>query len=240
MTVQSGCPMSRRRLLGAFGATAAGAMLAPAGARASGGYDTEINTAVRSDRFGRLFENLEPFAEPKPKIVAALKALGAPGGPMDVADDLAAGPLALIQNPGANRDNPTHTAGMTFIGQFIDHDLTLDATSPLAVPTRPEATTNGRTPTFDLDSVYGSGPFGDPVLYEADKLRLRAGQRGAYEDVPRLADGTALIGDARNDENIVVNGLHAAFIAFHNAILAKGAARTFAEARRLVTWHWQW
>jgi hypothetical protein len=49
---------------------------------------------------------------------------------------------------------------MTFVGQFIDHDLRLDATSPLAAPTRPEATVNRRSPAFDLDSVYGSGPFG--------------------------------------------------------------------------------
>ena len=137
----------------------------------------EINTAVRPDRFGRLFENLEPFAEPKPKIVAALKALGAPGGPMDAQDDLAAGPLGLILNPGPNRDNTAHTAGMTFVGQFIDHDLTLDATSPLGEPTDPERTVNQRSPAFDLDSVYGSGPFGDPVLYEADKMRLRVGTR---------------------------------------------------------------
>ena len=79
---------------------------------------------------------------------------------------------------------------MTFIGQFIDHDLTLDATSPLGQPTAPESTINRRTPAFDLDSVYGSGPFGDPLLYEADRMRLKVGTRGAFEDVPRLADGT--------------------------------------------------
>ena len=195
---------------------------------------------MRPDRFGRLFPNLEPFAEPKPKIVAALKALGAQGGIMDVGDDLAAGPLGLILNPGANRDNPAHTAGMTFVGQFIDHDLTLDATSPLGVETDPGRTVNGRSPAFDLDSVYGSGPFGDPILYEADKLRLRVGARGAFEDVPRMPDGTPLIGDARNDENVAVNGLHAAFLKFHNRVLETGAAANFKQARKLVTWHWQW
>ena len=56
---------------------------------------------------------------------------------MDAKDDLAAGPLGLILNPGANTDNPNHTAGMTFVGQFIDHDITLDATSPLGVPHHP-------------------------------------------------------------------------------------------------------
>jgi hypothetical protein len=233
--------MSRRRLLGVAGATAAGALLSsPRSARASGYSLPEINTTVRPDRFGRLFQNLEPFAEPKPKIVAALKALGAPGGIMDAGDDLAAGPLGLIVDPGANRDNPTHTAGMTFVGQFLDHDLTLDATSPLGVETDPERTRNGRSPAFDLDSVYGSGPFGDPILYEADRQRLRMGARGPYEDVPRMADGTPLIGDARNDENVAVNGLHCAFICFHNKLLETGVASDFRTARRLVSWHWQW
>jgi hypothetical protein len=236
----SGCPMSRRRLLGVAGATAAGAMLSSPGRAHASGYELpEINTAVRPDRFGRLFD-LEPFAEPKPKIVEALKKLGAQGGIMDAGDDLAAGPLGLILNPGANRDNAAHTAGMTFIGQFIDHDLTLDATSPLGVETDPGSTVNGRSPAFDLDSVYGSGPFGDPLLYEADKLRLRVGARGAHEDVPRMPDGTPLIGDARNDENVAVNGLHAAFLCFHNKLIENGVAQDFKTARRLVTWHWQW
>jgi hypothetical protein len=57
--VESGCPMSRRRLLGTLGAGAAGALLAPAGAKAAGSPPPpapQINTAVRSDRFGRLFD----------------------------------------------------------------------------------------------------------------------------------------------------------------------------------------
>jgi hypothetical protein len=237
--------MSRRGLLRSIGVGAAGAVTVGgigAGRAQASGYDAapfRINTAVRGDRFGRLFE-LKPFAEATPKVTAALRALGAPGGPMDVQDDLAAGPLGLILNPGANRDNPAHTAGMTFVGQFIDHDLTLDATSPLGRETDPERTVNQRSPQFDLDSVYGSGPYGDPALYEPDRMRLKVGARGPFEDVPRLPDGTALIGDARNDENVAVNGLHAAFLAFHNRVLETGAASTFKEARRLVTWHWQW
>src|SRR3954467_8961291 len=114
----SGCPMNRRRLLGLAGAGVAGAVLSSP--RSADADIPAINTAVRSDRFGRLFD-LEPFASPTPAVIAALKKLGAPGGIMDAADDLAAGPLGLIQNPGPNRDNPTHTAGMTFVGQFVDH-----------------------------------------------------------------------------------------------------------------------
>jgi hypothetical protein len=33
-----------------------------------------------------------------------------------------------------NPNNPTHTAGTTFFGQFLDHDITFDASSPLGVP----------------------------------------------------------------------------------------------------------
>ncbi|MDA0174169.1 hypothetical protein OJ998_34025 [Solirubrobacter taibaiensis] len=235
--------MSRRGLLAGAATVVAGSALAPARASAAGtgaaAPPPTIHTAVRPDRFGRLFD-LPPFANPTTQVKTALRTLGAPGGIMDAKDDLAAGPLGLILNPGANTDNPNHTAGMTFVGQFIDHDITLDATSPLGVPTAPEATINRRTPAFDLDSVYGSGPFGDPLLYEDDKLRLKAGRRGEHEDVPRLPDGTALIGDSRNDENVAVNGIHAAFIAAHNQLLTSGAATTFKDARRQLTWHWQW
>jgi hypothetical protein len=51
------------------------------------------------------------------------------------------------------------------MGQFIDHDLTRDTTSELAVQEQPERTVNHRTPYFDLDSVYGSGPSGSAQLY---------------------------------------------------------------------------
>ena len=48
---------------------------------------------------------------------------------MDANDDLAAGPVALIVDPALNLNNPnsnTHTAGTTFMGQFLDHDMTFD------------------------------------------------------------------------------------------------------------------
>src|SRR5439155_23602357 len=62
----------------------------------------------------------------------ALTELGSLGGILDANDDLAAGPVALIVDPNLsliNRNNPTHTAGVTFFGQFLDHDMTFDLTS---------------------------------------------------------------------------------------------------------------
>ena len=87
--------------------------------------------------FGRMFRNLPPFAPPTNAVRDALMELGRPGGIMDANDDLAAGPVALIMDPNLsliNRNNPTHTAGVTFFGQFIDHDMTFDQRSRLGIP----------------------------------------------------------------------------------------------------------
>jgi Animal haem peroxidase len=68
-------------------------------------------------------------------------------------------------------------------------------------------------------------------------------------DQPRNGQGVALIGDPRNDENVIVSQLHLAFVRFHNRVVADvtaelGAGVTpqviFAEAQREVRWHYQW
>src|SRR3954453_1419076 len=57
-------------------------------------------------------------------------------------------------------------AGFTFIGQFIDHDITFDNTPLDQQLADPDATTNFRTPRYDLDSVYGRGPTAEPTFYD--------------------------------------------------------------------------
>ena len=111
---------------------------------------------------GRIFPGSRPFfGGNRPRLQEALREIGRPGGIMDAQDALAEGPINLIVNPALsvnNPDNPTHTAGTTFMGQFFDHDLTFDLTSRLAVVAEPTASPNERTPALDLDSVYGGGP----------------------------------------------------------------------------------
>ena len=125
---------------------------------------------LREENFGRLFPQLDPFFEKASSgLNAALLDIGKPGGVLDAKDDLAAGPVALIVDPALsvnNPNNPTHTAGTTFMGQFMDHDMTFDLTSRLGEPTEPEDSPNARTPALDLDSVYGGGPRRSPELYE--------------------------------------------------------------------------
>src|SRR4029077_3811203 len=178
---------------------------------------------IREDRFGRIFPQLPPFAESSPELEAALLDIGKPGGILDAKDNLSAGPVALIVDPALNVNNPnndTHTAGTTFMGQFMDHDITFDLASRLGIPTRPERSPNARDPAFDLDSVYGGGPIADAELYERvrrgmypTKFKVESG--GLFEDLPRRGN-TAIIAEPRNDENLIIAGLHAAFLLFHN------------------------
>jgi hypothetical protein len=203
------------------------------------------------EQFGRIFD-LPAFAPPTPEITAALSELGKRGGLMDARDKLSAGPIALIVDPAlsaGNQDSESHSAGLTFFGQFLDHDMTFDTSSRLGVPTAPRTVRNARRPVLDLDSVYGEGPVGSPQLYDvADRAKLRVENGGRFEDLPREASGRAIIADPRNDENLIISGLHAAFLLFHNRAVdlvrverpSWSSDDVFAEARRLTTWHYQW
>ena len=68
--------------------------------------------------------------------------------------------------------------------------------------------------------------------------------KGDDNDLPReprnadpLHDRAALIGDPRNDENLIIAQLHLAFLKAHNRLVDQG--RTFEEARRLLRQHYQ-
>lgn len=145
-------------------------------------------------------------------------------------------------------------AGYTYLGQFLDHDLTRDmTTTPLGKNESPAHMLQGRSPALDLDSLYGNGPHDpdDEVFYRADLLHLKTGGTDADPndgfDLPRAgaAPSSAVIPDPRNDENLAVAQTHLAFIRFHNRVvdtLPSGtpAAVKFMRARKIVTRHYQW
>ena len=153
-------------------------------------------------------------------------------------------------------------AGFTYLGQFVDHDLTFDKTTVmLGQNVSPVQLLQGRSPSLDLDSLYGAGPQ-DPAsarFYKPDGIHLKIGKTVAAGgdaakngfDLPR-GEGTtnkakrkAVIPDFRNDENLAVAQTHLAFIRFHNRIVDSLPASTppaqrFAQARELATKHYQW
>lgn len=147
--------------------------------------------------------------------------------------------LALaMKDPNApENDNPANVpSGFTYLGQFLDHDLTLDATPLGNASLAIEALTNGRTARLDLDSVYGGGQVGSPQLYDGAKFKFA--MPNGFHDFQRTADGKAILVEGRNDENLVIAQIHIAFQRFHNALIDQGL--TFADAQRTVQWHWQW
>ena len=251
---------SRRTFLRlvAAGASAAGSsrLIAVADALAQ---EHHRRFVIREDRFGRIFAELPPFfTSVTDELKAAMVEIGKPGGLLDAKDDLGKGPQLLVTDltlSANNKNNPTHTAGTTFMGQFMDHDMTFDLSSRLGVPTEPGASANSRTPAFDLDSVYGDGPGGPDAVFfvpergrrgRAVKFKLESG--GLFEDVPRDASARAIISDPRNDENVMIGGLQVAFFKFHNNAVdfvqrndhEDDDDEIFRRARRLTTWHYQW
>ena len=207
----------------------------------------------RGDRFGRMFL-LPPFALPTLAVTKALETLGQRGGLMDAGDQLAAGPLQLIVDPALNTNNPnnaSHTAGTTFMGQFLDHDMTFDTTSRLGRPADPRRSRRtGAIPYFDLDSVYGDGPRDRPQLYNPDdRAKFRVESGGMFEDLPRDGSMRAIIADPRNDETVIIAGSRPRSCSFHNKVVDRlrlgGSVASTRKtpsraARELTTWHYQW
>lgn len=197
-------------------------------------------SSIHRGRYGRMFRHLRPFTADD----ASLRRLAHSMEPFGPA---APAPPAPVQ-PG---ENPEIPAGYVYVGQFVDHDITFDPTSVLQRRNDPDGLVNFRTPRFDLDSIYGSGPNDQPFLYDqADPLKLLVGRnrgRGQErDDLPRNPQGRALLGDPRNDVHVIISQLTLAFLRFHNAVVDHLRARAFpepdlfAEAQRLTRWHYQW
>ncbi|MBU7581413.1 MAG: peroxidase [Nostoc sp. TH1S01] len=211
------------------------------------GEKQPLSEFAPAGKFGRLFPKLRPFTP----SVESLTDLG-----------------NAMSDPSPEKpegDNLKVPAGFTYLGQFIDHDITLDTTALQEIIVDPLAVVNFRTPMLDLDSIYGSGPEAQPYLYQLDDPDLfligttnetpGTGdpkiKPSLPNDLPRLSSTLAVLGDSRNDENLIVAQLHLAFLKFHNKVVAgirDGSIKptssidksVFEQARELVIWHYQW
>lgn len=196
-------------------------------------------SSISDGRFGRMFRRLSPMP---PLGDDALTALAETMRDVDAPSGWGGAP--------AGGDNPAIPAGYTYLGQFIDHDVTFDPVSSLQRQNDPDALHDFRTPRFDLDSLYGSGPADEPFQYVRDTAGMRMlvePNRNGVEDLPRNSQDVALIGDPRNDENTIIGQLQLVFLRFHNAVArtvedagSVPEAVRFEETQRLVRWHYQW
>jgi hypothetical protein len=172
-------------------------------------------------KFGFMFPGLRPFDSPTNQDLA----------------DLAQGMLDLDATTDDNPD-PEMTSGYTYLGQFIDHDMTLDTTPPPTSAVDPTTLNDGRTFKLDLDHVYGGGPKVNPELYERDQkhLRLQDPNPNGVMDLPRTADGSAILVEARQDENEVLSQMQVAFIRMHNRL---ADTMSFKKAQKTLILHYQ-
>jgi len=144
-------------------------------------------------------------------------------------------------NP-AGGDSINIPAAFTFVGQFIDHDLTANAMD-LFVP-QTGVVVDGASPLIDLDNVYGprvetlpSQRLDLKTIYDAKgRFYLQHYSDGTI-DVPRDTCGTALLPDKRNDENQMVNQVHQLLMRLHNKFINSG--KDFATAHRETVFTWQ-
>ncbi len=201
-------------------------------------------------RFGRIFRGLPAGHWP----ADALRALGL-AMTADAEVDSAGNPSASPETADVIQDDEENAglpAGYTYFGQFIDHDITFDPASSLQKHNDPDALVDFRTPRLDLDSLYGRGPEDQPYMYVGNKFRLgrklkALDQPTRSRDLPRYLDPDdtdgpkrAIIGDKRNDENVIVSQLHSALLQFHNKLVDQSPTATFVSIQQQVRWHYQW
>ena len=187
-----------------------------------------VDAAIGPARYARMFPELPALAADE----AFLHAIGRAGGLCDCDDE---------------EDRPSslghEAAGWPIFGQFVAHDITADRS---ALQSHVDARTlrNARQPQLNLECLYGDGPVGHPFMYRRDdpaKFLLGADGR----DLCRNGEGTAIIGDPRNDSHMLMAQMHLAMLKAHNDFVDDARARgiaeheVFATAARQMRWHYQ-
>jgi hypothetical protein len=118
-------------------------------------------------RFGRMFRFLPPaqygdnFDQSKAALTELAETMIAKEFAEKDEEEKKRDPAICEREP--KDENPTIPAGYTYLGQFIDHDITFDPVSTLQAENDPDALEDFRTPRLDLDSVYGRGPQINPI-----------------------------------------------------------------------------
>ncbi len=157
-----------------------------------------------------------PSGQPFRRIIADSQAYSASAATRPTPNSLS---KDMAESPADQAYSPDIVLGLVFLGQFVDHDITLmNVTGQGPVPD-PSLPLDMRNPALDLDSVYGKGPHDQPEFYTPDGLFFQLGANG--RDLLRDANGKAIIGDERNDDNGMLAMIQVAFQRYHNKLMTE-------------------
>ena len=113
-----------------------------------------LGATTPAGKFGRMFPALRPFVPSKESLTELGEAMSDDGTEDSVGDNLKV------------------PAGYTYLGQFIDHDVTFEWTTLQEKQVDPLALTNFRTPALELDNLYGLGPSVVSQILFSDKRSI--------------------------------------------------------------------
>ena len=190
------------------------------------------DTVGTGHRYTRMFPDLPHL---QTADLALLHAIGRAGSVCDSAN-------------APREEARTVAAGWPVFGQFVAHDITADR-SPVTHHDDEAMLRNIRSARLNLECLYGEGPTGNPYMYRHDdpsKLLLGVNDAGGPDDLPRNQEGIALVGDPRQDVHLLMSQMQVAMIKAHNRLIDRmredgvAEAELYAEARRALTWHYQW
>src|SRR5260370_14396904 len=178
------------------------------------GLDSTQRAPLLQGGFGRMFRSL-PAGKFGKDVTESLANPDAVGTAM----------TAGFEPPkdGTDEEESGIPALYTYLGQFVDHDITFDPMSSLMQQNDPDALTDFRSPSFDLDSVYGRGKDDQPYLYDDGPLFL-LGEPIAARGDPNASDlprnnakiTRSLICDPGNDENSSIPQVEGLFVRVHS------------------------
>lgn len=206
--------------------------------------DKAVLPTTFDGKFGRMFPDLQKANHNEHDLLELAKRMVAPA---DVPP--------TSETEIDDEENTAISAGYTYLGQFIDHDITFDPASSLQKKNDINALTDYRTPKLDLDNVYGRGPDDQPYLFDGDGIKFNLGKKiggnpadpnthDLVRSNPERGPKRAIVGDPRNDENQIVSQLQGMFLRFHNSVVdfkrSLGETPEFSQVQQLVIWHYQW
>ncbi|MBE8182528.1 MAG: hypothetical protein HAW61_03265 [Candidatus Portiera sp.] len=141
-----------------------------------------------------------------------------------VADFNAIGASMIGDGSSIDRADWSIAAGYTYLGQFIDHDIT-----------HTNGEENRNTAQLDLDSLYPKNE-NDTTIKDGKFLLGDHGGSNIGGDLRRDINFHAMIPDHRNDENIIIASIHLTFQKFHNILVNQG--NSFNQAKVIVMDHY--